>query len=84
MEGPKTSPSKFIPCQELQHGGLAGRFLLGNPKLIGALARIKSYLDYGVFQPIQIASIIALRECGEATKKICATYQDGAMSWSTV
>ncbi len=50
-------------------------FCLGNPKLIGALARIKSYLDYGVFQPIQIASIIALRECAEETKKICATYQ---------
>ncbi len=50
-------------------------FCVGNPKLIGALARIKSYLDYGVFQPIQIASIIALRECGEDTKKICATYQ---------
>jgi alanine-synthesizing transaminase len=50
-------------------------FCLGNPKMISALARIKSYLDYGVFQPIQIASIIALRECEEDTKKICAVYQ---------
>ena len=50
-------------------------FCLGNPKMIGALARIKSYLDYGVFQPIQIASIIALRECEEDTRKICALYQ---------
>jgi alanine-synthesizing transaminase len=50
-------------------------FCLGNPKLIAALARIKSYLDYGVFQPIQIASIIALRECEEDTRKICALYQ---------
>src|SRR5579864_5160680 len=50
-------------------------FCLGNPKMIAALARIKSYLDYGVFQPIQIASIIALRECEEDTKKICALYQ---------
>jgi len=50
-------------------------FCLGNPKMIGALARIKSYLDYGVFQPIQIASIIALRECEEDTKKICTMYQ---------
>src|SRR5271154_566157 len=49
-------------------------FCLGNRKLIAALARIKSYLDYGIFQPIQIASIIALRECGEETKKICDTY----------
>jgi alanine-synthesizing transaminase len=43
--------------------------------MIAALARIKSYLDYGVFQPIQIASIIALRECEEETKKICGVYQ---------
>ena len=50
-------------------------FCLGNARMIGALARIKSYLDYGVFQPIQIASIIALRECEEETKKICALYQ---------
>jgi alanine-synthesizing transaminase len=50
-------------------------FCLGNPKMIAALARIKSYLDYGVFQPIQIASIIALRDCDAETKKICATYQ---------
>jgi alanine-synthesizing transaminase len=53
-------------------------FCLGNPKMIAALARIKSYLDYGVFQPVQIASIIALRECEEDTKKICANYQKRA------
>ncbi len=50
-------------------------FCLGNRKLIGALARIKSYLDYGIFQPIQIASIIALRECAKETRKISSTYQ---------
>ncbi|HUA63003.1 MAG TPA: aminotransferase class I/II-fold pyridoxal phosphate-dependent enzyme [Verrucomicrobiae bacterium] len=50
-------------------------FCLGNARMIGALARIKSYLDYGVFQPVQIASIIALRECEEETRKICALYQ---------
>ena len=50
-------------------------FCLGNPTMIAALARIKSYLDYGIFQPIQIASIIALRECQEDTDKIRATYQ---------
>ena len=50
-------------------------YCLGNPRMIGALARIKSYLDYGVFQPIQIASIIALRECEDEPRKICAMYQ---------
>src|SRR5918998_3769109 len=50
-------------------------FCLGNKKMIAALARIKSYLDYGVFQPLQIAAIIALRECEDDTKRICALYQ---------
>src|SRR3974377_638392 len=50
-------------------------FCVGNRRMIGALARIKSYLDYGIFQPIQIASIIALRECEEDTRQICAVYQ---------
>jgi len=51
-------------------------FCLGNRKMIAALARIKSYLDYGIFQPIQIASIIALRECVDEPAKICAVYQE--------
>jgi alanine-synthesizing transaminase len=50
-------------------------FCLGNRKLIAALARIKSYLDYGIFQPIQIASIVALNECLEAPAEIRAIYQ---------
>lgn len=50
-------------------------FCLGNRKLIAALARIKSYLDYGIFQPIQIASIIALRECTDEPQKICHVYR---------
>ena len=50
-------------------------FCVGNQKMIAALARIKSYLDYGVFQPIQIASIIALRECEEDTTRSAALYQ---------
>jgi alanine-synthesizing transaminase len=35
-------------------------FMVGNPTLVGALARIKSYFDYGTFTPIQVASILAL------------------------
>ena len=50
-------------------------FCLGNPKMIKALSRIKSYLDYGIFQPIQIAAIIGLRECEEGVHKICNLYQ---------
>jgi alanine-synthesizing transaminase len=50
-------------------------FCLGNRRMIAALARIKSYLDYGVFQPLQIAAIVALRECAEDTRKICEVYR---------
>ncbi|MGI8960572.1 MAG: aminotransferase class I/II-fold pyridoxal phosphate-dependent enzyme [Bryobacteraceae bacterium] len=50
-------------------------FCLGNRKLIAALARIKSYLDYGIFQPIQIAAVTALRECEEDPASICKVYQ---------
>jgi alanine-synthesizing transaminase len=50
-------------------------FCLGNKKMIYALARIKSYLDYGIFQPIQIAGIIGLRECEDDVKKISNLYE---------
>jgi len=50
-------------------------FCLGNPKMINALGRIKSYLDYGMFQPIQIAAIIGLRECEEYTRTNAADHQ---------
>ncbi|MBI4728220.1 MAG: aminotransferase class I/II-fold pyridoxal phosphate-dependent enzyme [Acidobacteria bacterium] len=43
-------------------------FVVGNPQIVAALARLKSYLDYGVFQPVQIAAIIALNECEGETK----------------
>ena len=50
-------------------------FAVGNSQIIAALARIKSYLDYGVFQPIQIASIIALNGPQDCVKQIVAIYQ---------
>jgi alanine-synthesizing transaminase len=50
-------------------------FVCGNPEIVGALGRLKSYLDYGVFQPIQIAGIIALNECESAPKEIRETYR---------
>ena len=50
-------------------------FCLGNKELIYALSRLKSYLDYGIFQPIQIASIIALNQCEEVVSQIAETYR---------
>lgn len=50
-------------------------FCCGNKEVVGALIKIKSYLDYGMFQPIQIASIIALNGPQECVKEISDMYQ---------
>jgi alanine-synthesizing transaminase len=50
-------------------------FAVGNRKMINALGRIKSYFDYGVFQPIQIASIIALNEGDDEVPGIVEKYR---------
>ncbi len=49
-------------------------FLAGNRRAVEALGKLKSYLDYGTFQPIQIASIIALNEGDEHITDVNATY----------
>lgn len=50
-------------------------FCVGNKEMVGALTKIKSYLDYGVFQPIQIAGIIALNECTAVPKQMREIYR---------
>jgi alanine-synthesizing transaminase len=50
-------------------------FMCGNKTLVGALARIKSYLDYGTFTPIQVAAITALEGPQQCVREIAATYQ---------
>jgi alanine-synthesizing transaminase len=50
-------------------------FCVGNREVIGALTKIKSYLDYGMFQPIQIASIIALNGPQDCVKEIVGRYE---------
>lgn len=50
-------------------------FAAGNPEMLTALARLKSYFDYGVFQPIQIAAIIALNEDQACVREISDIYR---------
>ena len=50
-------------------------FACGNPRMINALARLKSYLDYGVFQPIQIAGIVALEGPQACVAEVVETYR---------
>ena len=50
-------------------------FAAGNPAVVDALARVKGYYDYGIFQAVQIAAIIALRECDEFVSEQTQLYQ---------
>jgi alanine-synthesizing transaminase len=50
-------------------------FAVGNAEVIRALTRLKSYLDYGTFQPIQIAAIVALREAADYPDEVCEIYR---------
>jgi alanine-synthesizing transaminase len=51
-------------------------FCCGNREMVHALTRIKSYLDYGIFQPIQIAAIVALNGPQECVSEINDIYQE--------
>ncbi|MHB1504527.1 MAG: aminotransferase class I/II-fold pyridoxal phosphate-dependent enzyme [Acidimicrobiales bacterium] len=50
-------------------------FLVGNAEVVQALTKLKSYLDYGTFQPIQIAAIVAMNEAPDYPKVVNQTYQ---------
>lgn len=50
-------------------------FCCGNAEMVRALAKIKHYYDYGIFQPVQIAAIIALRHCQQYAQEQALTYQ---------
>ncbi|MBO0714153.1 MAG: aminotransferase class I/II-fold pyridoxal phosphate-dependent enzyme, partial [Acidimicrobiales bacterium] len=50
-------------------------FMVGNPEMVAALTKLKSYLDYGVFQPVQIASIVAMNDASGYPKVVNEIYQ---------
>lgn len=50
-------------------------FVVGNPKLVGALVKIKSWLDYGMFTPIQVAATVALNGDQSCVEEITETYR---------
>lgn len=50
-------------------------FMAGNPEVVAALAKMKSYLDYGTFQPIQIAATVTMNEAVDYPQEACAIYE---------
>jgi alanine-synthesizing transaminase len=50
-------------------------FLVGNAEIVAALTKLKSYLDYGTFQPVQIAAIVAMNEAVDYPDQLNRIYQ---------
>ena len=50
-------------------------FLVGNAEIVAALTKLKSYLDYGTFQPVQIAAIVAMNEAVDYPEQLRMIYQ---------
>jgi alanine-synthesizing transaminase len=50
-------------------------FVVGCPEIVAALAKLKSYLDYGTFQPIQIAATVTLRQAPDYPVEVCEIYR---------
>jgi alanine-synthesizing transaminase len=50
-------------------------FCVGNAEIVAALAKLKSYLDYGTFQPIQLAAAVALEEGDDFVSMVCEVYR---------
>ena len=65
----------FTMSKSYSMAGWRAGFMVGNPELVAALARIKSYHDYGTFTPIQVATIVALEGPQDCVEDIRATYQ---------
>ncbi|KAA0232528.1 MAG: Glutamate-pyruvate aminotransferase AlaC [Acidimicrobiales bacterium] len=65
----------FSMTKSFSMAGWRIAFLLGNAEVIAALAKLKSYLDYGTFQPIQIAATVTLNEARDHPEQVNQIYQ---------
>ena len=50
-------------------------FMVGNAEIVAALVKLKSYLDYGTFQPVQIAATVTMNEASEYPQEVCSIYE---------
>lgn len=76
VEGAKDVAVEFFTLSKSYNmPGWRVGFMVGNPTLVGALSRMKSYLDYGMFTPVQVAAIEALEGPQECVQEICDMYR---------
>jgi len=77
VEGAKEIAVEFFSLSKSYNmPGWRVGFMCGNKDLVSALTRMKSYLDYGTFTPIQIAAIHALESSQECVTEICNMYKN--------
>jgi alanine-synthesizing transaminase len=75
-EGAKECAVEFYSMtKSFSMAGWRIAFMVGNPQVVAALAKLKSYLDYGTFQPIQIAATVAMNEAADYPAEICSVYE---------
>jgi len=73
--GPEVAVELYTLTKSFSMAGWRVGFVVGNAEVVGALARLKSYLDYGTFQPIQIAAIVAMNEAPDFPAEVCEVYR---------
>jgi alanine-synthesizing transaminase len=76
VEGAKDIAVEFFTLSKSYNmPGWRVGFCCGNSQLVQALTKIKSYLDYGTFTPIQVAAIKAINDCDNEVLSICSMYE---------
>jgi alanine-synthesizing transaminase len=75
-EGAKEcSVELYSMTKSFSMAGWRTAFMVGNPEIVAALTKLKSYLDYGTFQPIQIAATVTLNEDPDHPREVLPIYQ---------
>jgi len=73
--GKEVAVELYSMTKSFSMAGWRVAFLLGRPDVVAALAKLKSYLDYGTFQPIQIAATVTMNEAPEYPLEVNAIYE---------
>ncbi len=66
---------QYSMTKSVSMAGWRSAFMVGNSEVVQALVKLKSYLDYGMFQPVQIAATVVFREEPDYPKEICSIYE---------
>ena len=75
-EGAKdVAVEQYSMTKSCSMAGWRSAFMVGNAEVVQALVKLKSYLDYGMFQPVQIAATVVFREEPDYPKEICSIYE---------